>query len=119
MNHRAVAVIVVSAILLWGCSSGGGDDGATAPVAPTNLAAAPLSGGAHLTWVDNSDNETEFMIMRMVGVDTTYQELTTVPFDTTQYHDAGVTPGTVYMYQIMAMNDAGAAESNEVTFTAP
>jgi hypothetical protein len=29
------------------------------------LTAEPLGGGAHLAWVDNSDDEDEFMVMRM------------------------------------------------------
>ena len=100
-----------------GCAS---DTGTTAPAAPTALTAAALSGGAHLTWKDNSSNETEFMVMRMqVGTDTTYQTLASVPFNTTQYHDAPLTSGKQYMYKVMATNDAGDSESNEVTFAAP
>lgn len=108
-----------STLLLAACS--GGDDGAGGPpAAPSGLAAEPLTGGAHLTWTDNADNETEFMVMRMEdGVDTEYQVVATVPFDTEQYHDAPLTSGTTYVYMVMAMNDDGEAESNEVTFDAP
>ena len=60
------------------------------------------------------------MVMRMVdGVDTEYEIISTVPFDTEQYHDAPLTSGTTYMYMVMAMNDAGESDSNEVTFDAP
>lgn len=105
------------ALLLAAC---GGNDAATAPVAPSGLSAAALTGGAHLTWSDNSDNETEFMVMRMkAGTDIELLPLTTVPFDTEQYHDAPLTSGGSYTYAIMAMNDAGEAMSNEVTFVAP
>jgi len=98
----------------------GSDSTATAPAAPTGLAAAALSGGAHLTWTDNSDNETEFMIMRMQqGVDTEMQTIATVPFDTSQYHNAPLTSGQTYMFMVMAMNHAGETESNQVTFNAP
>ena len=107
---------VAFALVLAAC---GGDD-ASAPVAPSALSAAPLTGGAHLTWSDNSDNETEFMVMRMqAGVDAELEVLTTVPFDTEQYHDAPLTSGVSYTYMIMAMNDAGESTSNEVTFNAP
>ena len=77
--------------------------------------------GSKLTWKDNSNNETEFMVMRLqVGVDAEYQTLTSVPFDTTQYHDAPLVSGTTYMYMVMAMNDAGMSEpSNEVTIAIP
>jgi hypothetical protein len=90
---------------------------------PTDLKVEALSGGAHLTWKDNSDNEASFMIERMMGAGT-YAQLATVPFDTTAYHDANLSPGT-YMYRVMAMpkngaHDSGAnSYSNEVTFTQP
>ncbi len=100
---------------------GGGDDGGGGPpAAPSGLAAEALSGGAHLTWTDNSDNETEFMVMRMEeGVDAEYEVITTLEFDSEQYHDAPLTSGSTYVYMIMAMNGAGESESNEVTFNAP
>ena len=107
-----------SALLLSACGSD--DAGGTAPAAPSGLAAASLAGGAHLTWTDNSDNETEFMVMRMKdGVDTAFQHITTLEFNTTQYHDAPLTSGATYRFMVTAMNDAGESESNEVTFAAP
>jgi len=86
------------------------------PVAPTELAISSVTGGGHLTWKDNSDNEDHFMVMRMPqgGV---YDDIDTLTFNATQYHDSSVTAGTTYVYQIMAMNSAGEATSNEVTFT--
>lgn len=93
------------------------------PNPPTDLKAAALSGGAHLTWKDNSDDESAFMIERMVGT-AAYTQLTSVPFDTTAYHDPNLAPGT-YMYRVMAMPKSGSHEagtgkySNEVTFTTP
>jgi hypothetical protein len=60
------------------------------------------------------------MVMRMEdGVDTDYQVLETLEFDTTLFHDAPLASGSTYMYMIMAMNDDGESESNEVTFDAP
>ena len=116
--YRLLATPLLGATLaLAACAS---DSGAKAPVAPTNLAAASLSGGAHLTWKDNSNNETEFMVMRMqVGTDADYKTLTSVPFNTTAYHDAPLTSGKQYMYKVMAMNDGGESYSNEITFNAP
>lgn len=100
-----------------GESDGDGDDnGVTAPSAPTNLAASNVGGGAHLTWSDNSDNEEHFMIMRK-PVGGTFDEIDMVTFDIAQYHDSSVTAGMTYVYMVMAMNAAGEASSNEVTFT--
>ena len=112
-----------STFLVLAAACGGDDDGhggAGGPAAPSNLAVAPLSGGAHLTWKDNSDNETSFMVMRMKnGTDTDYQHVTTLPFNATQYHDAPRTSGATYMYMVVAMNADGESESNDVTFAAP
>lgn len=98
---------------------GGGDDGV--PAAPSNLAVSELSGGAHLTWQDNSDNETQFMIMRKeMGSTADYTTAASPTFNTTQYHDAPLVSGKTYMYMVMAMNDAGESEpSNDVMITMP
>jgi len=120
MTTPRVVLATLATLGLAACGGGhdGGGDGA--PAAPSGLTAEPLTGGAHLTWRDNSDNETEFMVMRMEdGVDTDYEVMATLEFDTTQYHDAPLTSGATYRYMIMAMNDAGESESNEVTFNAP
>jgi hypothetical protein len=92
------------------------------PNPPTDLKVEALSGGAHLTWKDNSSNEASFMIERMMGTNA-YAEIATVPFDTTAYHDANLAAGT-YMYRVMAMPKDGAHGtdtkfSNEVTITLP
>ena len=109
-------LLVLSMAALPAC----GDDGAAAaPAAPTGLAAAPLTGGAHLTWTDNSDDEVEFMIMRKTGAAGASTTIATVPFDSTAYHDAPLVSGTTYTYMVMAINDIGTTESNEVEFTAP
>jgi hypothetical protein len=98
----------------------GGDEGA--PAAPTDLTVEELDGAAHLTWVDNSDNETQFMVMRMnVDEGGDYAAIASPPFDTIQYHDAtGLVSGDTYMYMVHAMNDEGTSDpSNEVEWTAP
>ena len=77
------------------------------PNPPSNLTAMELTGGAHLTWKDNSDNEASFMIERKDGGGA-FAELITVPFDTTAHHDAGpLTVGTTYLYRVMAMPKSG------------
>ena len=120
MNGSRLFFAALASLQLVACGGGGHGGGDGAPAAPTGLTAQSSAGGAHLTWTDNSDNETEFMVMRMeVGVDTGYEVAATVEFNTTQYHDAPLTSGSTYMYQIMAMNNDGESLSNEVTFAAP
>jgi hypothetical protein len=109
------ALLLGAATLTAGC---GMDD--MMPNPPTDLMAAELGGGAHLTWKDNSDNEASFMVERKVGTGS-YEVLATIPFDTIAYHDAPLTAGTTYMYRVMATPKSGehSAEtkySNEVTF---
>ncbi len=93
-------------------------DADTAPSAPTALAVANVSGGAHLTWTDTSDNEEHFMIMRKVEGGT-FDDVDMLAFNTSQYHDSSVVAGTTYVYMVVAMNGKGEASSNEVTFAAP
>lgn len=118
MIKRFVLVMTFSSLALGACT----DDSKTAvPAAPTMLTAEVLSGGAHLTWKDNSDNETQFMIMRMeAGGSGDYAQIASPPFNTTAYHDAPLTSGKTYMYMVMAMNDTGQSQpSNEAMIAIP
>ena len=106
--------LVALSIAVCACAS---DDGA-APAAPTNLMVSPLGAGAHLTWKDNSSDESEFIIMRKSGSEA-MTELARVPFNGTTYHDEPITSGATYVYMIVATSDGGESESNEATFVAP
>jgi large repetitive protein len=113
MTRIFTLVVVLAAA---GCS----DSGGSAPAAPSNLIVAPLGAGAHLTWDDNSADETEFVIMRQeIDLDDAMIEIASVPFDGVQFHDEPVTSGATYVYQVIATNEAGDAESNQVSFDAP
>ena len=65
MHLRLAYLGLVLAVAFIGAPACGGDDddsgGADVPAAPSGLAVEALEGGAHLTWTDNSDNETQFM----------------------------------------------------------
>lgn len=102
-------------LLLGACAS----DAPTSPAAPTDLLVKPLGAGAHLTWKDNSSDELEFKIMRRPMAATTMTELARVPFDGTSFHDEPVTQGATYVYQVVATNENGDSESDQVTFVAP
>jgi hypothetical protein len=116
-------VFLVASAAAIACSDAEHDAGADVPKRPTDLQVEPLTGGAHLTWKDNSDNESAFMVERAAGTQA-FQSLATVPFDTVQYHDGTITPGGTFKYRVMAMpKEGGHSEkteySNEVTFVAP
>lgn len=115
---RFALTLLLTVSATWaGCADHGDTD--APPEAPSNLEVSEAAGGGHLTWSDNSDDEEHFMVMRRVDGDGAFAAIASPTFDAEQYHDAAVTPGTAYVYKIIAMNGAGASESNEVSFTAP
>jgi len=117
--NRTIQITALVALAV--CSACTSKDTATPGInAPSNLKVEALDGGAHLTWQDNSDNESQFMIERMTDA-TDWSTVGMVPFNTTQYHDPNLTPGTMYMYRVMAMPPSGGkgAYCSQVTFAAP
>ncbi len=117
----SLASLLAIASVTSGCSDDSGHGGVGTPAAPTMLTGEVLSGGAHLTWKDNSDNETNFMVMRKeMGAAGDYAVIAMPNFDTTAYHDAPLTAGKTYLYMVQAMNDSGHSDlSNEVMVSIP
>src|SRR5690349_10369267 len=105
-------------VALMACSGACSDAGSATPAgAPSNLVAAPLGGGVHLTWNDNSADEELFEIERQEQ-GTSFARLDSVPFDTAVYHDANVTLGIQYSYRIRAKLKSGfSAYSNAATLS--
>jgi hypothetical protein len=91
---------------------GGGNN---APGAPSNLTAAATSANeVHLTWHDNSSNETEFRIeVKVLGG--SFADIGGVPANTTEADVSGLTPASGYAFRVRARNSFGdSAYSNEV-----
>ena len=79
------------------------------PSVPTNLLAtgvSPYQPGFALRWSPASTNETGFVIERRVNGGS-YQELTTISGDTTNYTDWIITPTNQYYYKVEAENYFG------------
>lgn len=57
-----------------------------------------------LTWIDNSTNESNFIIERRLSISSEYGVIDTVNENTTSYKDLNVTANTTYVYRIMATN---------------
>lgn len=94
-------------------------DAPVAPAAPTNLATTLQPGPqVRLTWKDNANNETGFVIERALdGV--TFSALATVGTNVTSYSDA-VAAGNTYTYRVKALNAGGSsAFSNTSAVTVP
>jgi hypothetical protein len=67
-----------------------------------------------VTWTDQTDNETDFQLMRCTGVGCdpmTGTEVGVVPRDGTEFDDTGVPTGEIFFYAVLARNGAGVAPS--------
>jgi len=85
--------------------------------APSNLTAVAVSSNQiNLTWTDNSDNESGFIIERKEGSNS-YVEIA-VSDNVTTFSDTGLGSNTTYTYRVRAYNSSGySAYSNEVSAT--
>jgi alpha-tubulin suppressor-like RCC1 family protein/subtilisin family serine protease len=81
---------------------------ASVPAAPSNLAAAVISGTTiNLSWMDNSNNESSFKIERKTGSAGSYSQIATVGSGVTTFSNSGLNPGTEYYYRVLANNSVG------------
>jgi hypothetical protein len=112
---RQLVPLLLAAVWHMGCGGGGAGGGGLA--APSNLTAAPMGGGIHLTWKDNSTDEDGFDVERKeTQGNGAFTALDSVPFDSALYHDAAVNLGSSYTYRVRARRATGySAYSNEAT----
>lgn len=91
-----------------------GEAPAAPPAAPTDLAAAVQAGPqVALTWRDNANDETGFVVERAVdGV--TFTVLATVGTNATSYVDTAVAAGNTYTYRVKAVNAGGSSAYSNV-----
>ena len=76
------------------------------PASPSGLQVVPQDGSSTklaLTWVDNSDNETSFLIQRSLSSSSGFTEVATVEANATEFTDNGLDPCTIYFYRIRAV----------------
>jgi titin len=81
----------------------------TAPAAPTVLGASAVSSSQiNLTWTDNANNETGFLVERCAGATcTNFVQIASLGANTTSYQSTGLSASTTYRYQVRATNGAG------------
>jgi hypothetical protein len=91
----------------------------TAPAAPSNLQATAVSSTEiDLSWRDNSNNETGFIIEALING--TFQQIGTVSANATQARIVNLTPQTSYTFRVRAANgNLGSGPSNQVTAATP
>jgi hypothetical protein len=92
---------------------------ANTPAAPTNLQATAVSSTEiDLTWQDNSNNETGFIVEAIING--SFQQIGTVNGNVTAAQIVNLTPQTTYTFRVRARNANGtSAPSNQVTATTP
>jgi fibronectin type 3 domain-containing protein len=80
----------------------------TVPAAPSNLTAtASGSSVINLAWIDNSTDETNFVLQRSLASNSGFTTIATLPANTTSYVNSGLTGSTTYYYKVQATNSAG------------
>jgi hypothetical protein len=87
----------------------------TTPSAPSNLQATAVSASQiNLTWQDNSNNETGFVIERSLNGTSNWAPLFTTAPNVTSYANTGLSAGTTYYYRVSAQNPAGSSNTTSV-----
>lgn len=96
-----------------------GKPAATAPAAPTNLAAADVSSSRiDLTWTDNASDESAFVLQRSENSAFTDPVPIDVAEDRQAHSDTGLEPNRQYWYRILARNPVGPSNWSNVATAA-
>jgi hypothetical protein len=87
------------------------------PAAPTSLAATAVSKTqVHLEWADNAGNEAGYAVERSTD-GTNFDQIMSLPANTTSYDDSSVTRFVSYTYRVRAFTLTGSSVSNLSTAT--
>jgi len=91
------------------------------PTPPAGLTVQARSvRSAQLSWQDLSDNEDGFRVERRLETSPDYEEVQTLPPNTTSFIDDQLQPATAYCWRVIAFNEAGDSEpSNEACLQTP
>lgn len=88
--------------------------------APSGLTAtAPSASTVSLAWVDNSTDETGFVVERAVGDGGEWQQRAVAPANTEAYTDEGLTTDTTYWYRVRAKNALGVSPASNAASATP
>lgn len=97
-------------------TGGGSAVPGTGPIAPSGLdmvVDTEVTYIVDLAWLDNSDNEAGFRILRRrIDVPSDSEVVAETPANVTQILDQRVVCGSVYQYIVLAFNDSGQSESS-------
>ncbi len=88
------------------------------PNAPTELSVTSFGSlAASIEWIDNADNELNFIVQRRSSSDDLFEVVATLAEDVTSFTDETLLPETEYTYRVFADNGFLSEPSNELTFT--
>ncbi|MDI6781084.1 MAG: PQQ-binding-like beta-propeller repeat protein [bacterium] len=103
-------------IVYFGCMDGkiyALERGNSSPNAPSSLTIKACSSSSmELSWSDNANDETGFVIERRIGEDE-FNVVTTVPVNTTSFTDTGLMAATRYEYRLSAYNAKGESDYSD------
>jgi autotransporter-associated beta strand protein len=84
------------------------------PDAPGGLTATPVSDSQiNLAWIDNSTNESNFLIERSVN-NSVFTQIAAVGTDVTSFSDTNLPSGTTFYYRVRASNSGGYSSYSDV-----
>lgn len=86
----------------------------TAPAAPSALTGSSTTNQISLSWQDNSNNETAFIIERRSG-SAAFAQIASLAANTTTYNNLQVDANTLYDYRVSASNANGTSASVSIT----
>jgi predicted nucleotidyltransferase len=82
-----------------------------APLPPTKLVANATSiSEVNLTWVDNSNVETGYIVERSIGNNQSFFPIDTLSSSSTSFTDKGFSPGIRFFYRVKAMHNENSSE---------
>jgi len=85
-------------------------------IPPSNLTAQEnLTGTVEINWVDNSDNETSYIIERSDINSTDFREIARVDADVTTYSDSNIEGETQYYYRVKAVLDIFSSDYSNIS----
>lgn len=117
ISSSAGSVVVGNTVYNAGKTSGVVNDvlNAYAPGPPTDLAVQSISGGAFLTWVRNSTNETGFKIDYATDAAFTANVgATTAPAKSVSASIGGLTSGVLYYFRVKSTNATGDSTASNI-----
>src|SRR5215468_9817600 len=107
-SWRRLLILVVTFNIFWpaaGKSLFTASARNNTPAAPTSLAATAVSSSqVNLTWVDNSSNETGFIVQSGPSSTGPWTQIASLGASSTSYANTGLSAGTTYYYRVYAYN---------------